>query len=215
MNNREQIIREVANYLRPYDPKAADLALECISSINSRMAEQQRSFDKVGSMPIKQENTFDLMRSIIDKFLNESKPIYTSAELVIINDSIDRHINGNSQPKQDDWYPGKDYQRLFDRLYTVCSIPLESEMQEIIRIIHEDFPVQSPPVNTGDGWVKVEDGLPNSEQLVIVYTSDKLVLTGRYYKPDWYLYFQSGISRIENTERKVIAWQSLPIPPVQ
>jgi len=29
---REQIIREVANYLRPYDAKAADLALECISS---------------------------------------------------------------------------------------------------------------------------------------------------------------------------------------
>lgn len=54
--NREQIIREVANYLRPYDAKAADLALECVSSINSRMAEQQRSFDKVGSIPLKEDD---------------------------------------------------------------------------------------------------------------------------------------------------------------
>ncbi len=116
MNNREQIIREVANYLRPYDAKAADLALECISSINSRIAEQQRSFDKVGSMPIKQENTFDLMRSIIDKFLNESKPMYTSAELVIINDSIDRHINGNSHPLPNTVPQDDGWVRVEDRL---------------------------------------------------------------------------------------------------
>ena len=35
----------------------------------------------------------DLMRSIIDKFLNESKPLYSEAELLIIKDSIGRHIN--------------------------------------------------------------------------------------------------------------------------
>ena len=81
------------------------------SSINSKIAEQQRSFDKVGSMPI----------------------------------------------KQDDWYPGKSYQRLFDMINEVSPNSLESQMQDIVRIVHEDFPIQSLTVNTGDGWVKVED----------------------------------------------------------
>lgn len=35
----------------------------------------------------------DLMRSIIDKMLNIDKPVYSEAELLIIKDSIDRHMS--------------------------------------------------------------------------------------------------------------------------
>lgn len=35
----------------------------------------------------------DLMRSIIDKILNIDKPTYSEAELLIIKDSIDRHMS--------------------------------------------------------------------------------------------------------------------------
>ena len=37
--------------------------------------------------------TVDLMRSIIDKMLNIGNPTYSEAELIIINDSITRHMN--------------------------------------------------------------------------------------------------------------------------
>lgn len=37
--------------------------------------------------------TIDLMRSIIDKMLNIGSPTYSEAELIIINDSITRHLN--------------------------------------------------------------------------------------------------------------------------
>jgi hypothetical protein len=40
-----------------------------------------------------QEPTYNLMRSIIDKMLNISKPSYSEAELLIIKDSIDRHMS--------------------------------------------------------------------------------------------------------------------------
>lgn len=36
--------------------------------------------------------TVDLMRGIIDKFLNTEKPNYSEAELLVIKDSIDRHL---------------------------------------------------------------------------------------------------------------------------
>jgi hypothetical protein len=36
--------------------------------------------------------TVDIMRSIIDKMVNIDKPIYSEAEIIIINDSIDRYI---------------------------------------------------------------------------------------------------------------------------
>lgn len=39
-----------------------------------------------------QEPTYYLMRSIIDKMLNISKPSYSEAELLIIKDSIGRHM---------------------------------------------------------------------------------------------------------------------------
>ena len=34
----------------------------------------------------------DSMRILIDKFLNYDKPVYNEAELIIIKDSIDRHL---------------------------------------------------------------------------------------------------------------------------
>ena len=40
-----------------------------------------------------QEPTSDLIRSIIDKMLNIDKPVYSEAELLIIKDSIDRHMS--------------------------------------------------------------------------------------------------------------------------
>lgn len=41
MTYREQIIREVANYLAPYDEKAADLALEVIASKSDDVANKE------------------------------------------------------------------------------------------------------------------------------------------------------------------------------
>lgn len=40
-----------------------------------------------------QEPTSDLIRSIIDKMLNIDKPTYSETELMIIKESIDRHMN--------------------------------------------------------------------------------------------------------------------------
>ena len=36
--------------------------------------------------------TIDLMRSVIDKLINASKPTYSEAEKMIIKESIDRHF---------------------------------------------------------------------------------------------------------------------------
>lgn len=42
-------------------------------------------------------------------------------------------------------YPGDNYQRLFNAM-AGTSIPLQSEMDDIIQIVHEDFPASSSPV---------------------------------------------------------------------
>jgi hypothetical protein len=43
-----------------------------------------------------------------------------------------------------EWYPGKIYQRLFNVINESAPNPLESQMQDIIQVVHEDFPkVQS------------------------------------------------------------------------
>lgn len=48
-----------------------------------------------------------------------------------------------TQASQDEYYPGKQYQRLFNAICDTGRLPLESEMQDIIQIVHEDFPVAS------------------------------------------------------------------------
>lgn len=49
----------------------------------------------------------------------------------------------------DEFYPGHRYQRIFDYLYSGGLTLLQSEMQELIKIVHEDFPAASPePVDT-------------------------------------------------------------------
>lgn len=45
--------------------------------------------------------------------------------------------------KKEDYYPGKDYQRLFDVINESAPNPLLSQMQDIILVVHEDFP--TPP----------------------------------------------------------------------
>lgn len=39
------------------------------------------------------------------------------------------------------YYPGQPYQRLFNAIHDTKGIALESDMAEIIRIVHEDFPI--------------------------------------------------------------------------
>ena len=44
-------------------------------------------------------------------------------------------------PERDgEWYPGKSYQRLFDVINESSPNPLVSQMQDIIQVVHEDFP---------------------------------------------------------------------------
>lgn len=51
---------------------------------------------------------------------------------------------------QDDFYPGKQYQNLFDYVANELRVSLlESEMQEIISIVHRDFPSSINPSTEG------------------------------------------------------------------
>lgn len=49
-----------------------------------------------------------------------------------------------------DEYPGKAYQRLFNAINDASKLPLVSEMQDIIEIVHEDFPAEVLPTEGKD-----------------------------------------------------------------
>lgn len=70
--------------------------------------------------------------------------------------------------------------------------------------------MQSHPVNTGDGWVKVEGGLPELRKPVLVFMSYGEIDTC-YWNGE--LWVQS--IRQQHSNGSVTHWQPLPLPPVQ
>lgn len=71
--------------------------------------------------------------------------------------NIDEISKEVSQPEKEqaegESYPGKDYQRLFNAISDTRTIALQSEMDDIIQIVHEDFPA-SPPSSVKAGGVE-------------------------------------------------------------
>ena len=63
------------------------------SQLDEARKEIERLKDIIYLVEKMQEPTYDLMRSIIDKMLNIDKPVYSESELLIIKDSIDRHLS--------------------------------------------------------------------------------------------------------------------------
>lgn len=63
------------------------------SQLDEARKEIERLKDIIYLVEKMQEPTYDLMRSIIDKMLNIDKPVYSESELLIIKDSIDRHMS--------------------------------------------------------------------------------------------------------------------------
>lgn len=63
---------------------------------------------------------------------------------------------------QHDCYPGKDYQRLFNVINESAPNPLLSQMQDIIRVVHEDFPT---PPNQLSGEISIE--MPEHGKIVL------------------------------------------------
>lgn len=49
----------------------------------------------------------------------------------------------NKETETNDDYPGKEYQRLFNAIENINGVALQSEMDNIIGIVREDFPVSS------------------------------------------------------------------------
>jgi len=88
-NDKKQLIRDTVicdycGYLKPDHEK------RCIHSLkNSKNSDDPQLIENETL-----STTVDLMRSIIDKLLNIGKPTYSEAELIIINDSIKRHMKG-------------------------------------------------------------------------------------------------------------------------
>lgn len=56
------------------------------------------------------------------------------------NPSLDGCLNRAKEQTTPDYYPGKSYQRLFDVINESGPTPLISQMQDIIHVVHEDFP---------------------------------------------------------------------------
>lgn len=56
------------------------------------------------------------------------------------NPSLDGCLNRTKEQTTPDYYPGKSYQRLFDVINESGPTPLISQMQDIIHVVHEDFP---------------------------------------------------------------------------
>lgn len=81
----------------------------------------------------------------------------------------------NNKTEGVDLYPGHQYQRLFNAISDTNGIGTQDELNEIIRIAHEDFP-PSPPAGVeqrakGGIWVKASERLPEKagrENQVIV-----------------------------------------------
>lgn len=99
------------------------------------------------------------------------------------------------------------YQRLFE---ACASNPLYSEMDEIIRIVHEDFP-QSAEDN--DGWVRVEDEEAPEHEMLLVKFGDDIILTGIYNEQkEWAIYYKDGC-KSEDVDKPVTHWHKLPSLP--
>jgi hypothetical protein len=58
---------------------------------------------------------------------------------------------------QQDTYPGQPYDRLFQ---AITALPTKGEMDDIIQIVHEDFPFQEG-AKSAEGWISGEERLPD------------------------------------------------------
>ncbi len=112
MNKKESLLAETINWVLQ-NPQSVKIFTELKKALDSYEIEQnywQPLFDLMynehGLTLLESEMkdilyvvkkmegpSFDLSRSIIDKILNVGKPVYSEAELLIINDSINRHMN--------------------------------------------------------------------------------------------------------------------------
>lgn len=63
----------------------------------------------------------------------------------------------------------------------------------------------------GDGWVSVEDGLPEVGEYVLVYNTEGATLIARCLLNGWAAYFSDG-ERLMG-ELAALYWRKLPSPP--
>jgi hypothetical protein len=82
-------------------------------------------------------------------------------------------------------------------------------LEERVRIAMELYRNQQKPV--GDGWVRVEDGLPEIGEYVLVHNTEGAMLVGRRFSYDWVALFTDGETSMG--ELTATHWMPLPAPP--
>jgi len=66
--------------------------------------------------------------------------------------------------------------------------------------------------NNRQGWTRVEDGLPDEHEKVLVLLETDIVLMAIMGANEWAIYWSDGIKG-EDTERRITHWMPLPNKP--
>ncbi len=115
------------------------------------------------------------------------------------------------------------YQRLFNAIASTNGTALQSEMDEIIGIVREDFPPSpQPPAEVDKAarvvealkWISCKDRLPDEGERVLCYRQADTIPEAYYCEVGAYGFYNKNIWGERETDNWTVThWQPLPSPP--